>query len=54
MQFSRLTLRGVFALSIAAACVVAQAAGVDVPALINHYPHVAMGLAAVGLSLIHI
>lgn len=50
MQFSkRFSLVAIFAAGLAVASVAAQAAGVDIPALIAAYPNVAAGLAALAI-----
>jgi len=49
MKSTRFSLRAVAMMAIALVAVGAQAAGIDVPALIAQYPHVAAGLAGMGM-----
>lgn len=49
MKSFRMSLRVAVFAAIALAGFTAQAAGVDIPALIAHYPHVAVGLAGLGM-----
>lgn len=49
MKSFRMSLRVAVFAAIALVGFTAQAAGVDIPALIAHYPHVALGLAGLGI-----
>lgn len=49
MKSFRMSLRVAVFAAIALVGFTAQAAGVDIPALIAHYPHVALGLAGLGM-----
>ena len=49
MKSFRMSIRVAVFAAIALVGFTAQAAGVDIPALIAHYPHVALGLAGLGM-----